>query len=181
MNALTVNIAPGIDTNLRDGLFIGGAAESAVTLVERIIGDTSLEVVTVDAMGGGRVAAKQLHEALRRIEDGDEVLVVVEGIDALDPMPMHDEAAETREAWRFLGDLSRRNAPLIITATEPDLDAPPLGVEIGAYVAFPLRSRPYFAYGLGIGMSDALDLDDLNPGEVYVRVGGGAPVRRVLS
>lgn len=177
---MTVTIAPGIDIDLADGLFIGGAAESSVELVERITQDVSLEVVTVDAVGGGRVAAQELQAVRRRVADGDEVLVVVEGIDSLDPLPLHDEAAETREAWRILVDLSQRHVPLIITAVEPDIEAPPRGVDIGAYVTFPLRSRHYFPHALGITLADALDLDDLNPDEVYVRVGGGAPVKRVL-
>ena len=178
---MTVTDLSGIDIDLSRGLFIGGAAESAVALVDRIAQDVSLDVVTVDAVGGGRVAASELQAVRLRVADGDTgVLVVVEGIDSLDPQPLHEEAAETREAWRILAELSKRHVPLIITAVEPDIEAPPRDVQLGAYLTFPLRSRHYFPHALGLTLADALDLDDLDADEAYVRVGGGVPVKVVL-
>lgn len=181
-------LAPGVTIDLRRGLVISAALEEeTAALIQRVAhASGSTTVVVMDGFTGAAALIPPLEHALERAIAGtaDEV-IVVENLDAMDPIPgrpAFDALVRVRE---IVTELIRLRCPVIITALSPDAVTVPTSLGAEAWVALTL-TEPVTPYALGMEYSaatlDAIDaLGPLGEGEAYVRIGDAAPIKaRVL-
>ncbi|ETA93309.1 hypothetical protein O984_09440 [Mycobacterium avium 05-4293] len=112
-------------------------------------------------------------------------MIVVENIDAMDPIPGRPQFSDLVRVREIVTGLINLRCPVIITALSPDAITVPKSLGAEAWVALTLTD-PVIPYALGMEYSAATlnaveALGPLGEGEAYVRIGDAAPIKaRVL-